>query len=216
MICLFPALLELHIRQLFSSLVNPPVTAVPPRGLHRLVLSSKSVSPILAWLHAFNHLPNVDSVKLPLLRPHHVLDVRAALQQLGGALRHFDIAVQWSPMAAVDAPTVFDFSLHPNLKTLVIRDRSWGGFDRNQLHLWMSTLAAPALERLVLTLDLTLYDRHCNWAALDAFLCSARFPALRNVVFKCGNHAGHSSDNHEFLHEMLPLLEASGVVQTEW
>ena len=96
MICLFPALQELHILGMSGILADPPADAVPPQGLRSLELRGHCVTvvPILAWLHAFNHLPNVHSVTLPCLEDDHlVLIVQAALQQLGGALHHLEIDV---------------------------------------------------------------------------------------------------------------------------
>jgi hypothetical protein len=96
----------------------------------------------------------------------------------------------------------------------------------------ITKLAAPALERLSLELDLgqALYTS-LDWASLDAFLSPARFPRLRNVTFKCSAHGDHfyedylegeddeepeTDDEHEFLRGALPLLQASGVLRTEW
>jgi len=209
MVCLFPALQELHIREVVGTLAAPPAIAVPPRGLHSLELSVKSVGPILAWLHAFNHLPDVDSLTLPPPKRDHAPTMRAALQQAGGALRHLDIGLTWlRGVFDADASTVFDLTLHPNLETLAIRDWSWGvpeDLDPNQMLQLITRLTAPALERLALHLDLSLYRRF-NWAALEAFLSPARFPCLGKVVFKCRD------DDSQFLRDALPLLEVSGVL----
>lgn len=94
MICLFPALQELHIREMSGTVADPRSSALPPQGLQSLNLSARSTHPILAWLHAFN-LPNVNSVALNFLERSHIHTVRAALQQLGGALHHLDITLTW-------------------------------------------------------------------------------------------------------------------------
>ncbi|KAJ7821519.1 hypothetical protein B0H14DRAFT_1331927 [Mycena olivaceomarginata] len=147
MICLFPALEELEIRQGFEVSVSSPLaTAVPPWPLRRLELVTtpfKTIRPFFAWLDAFGHLPNVDVVRLPRLKSEHdVLGARQILQQLGGGvLQYFDIAVQWwSTHNSVNACTAFDLSLHPNLKELVIRDLSLRrfDFDRNRILLRLS------------------------------------------------------------------------------
>ncbi|KAF7326361.1 hypothetical protein MVEN_02622400 [Mycena venus] len=212
MICLFPALQELCIHDMSGNLADPPAIAVPPPGLHSLELSVKPAGPILAWLHAFNHLANVDSLTLPPLKQHHAQTVRAALQQLGGLL-HFDIMLTWL-LGAFDADpsTVFDLSLHPNLKTLTIRDCSWGEseeLDPNQMVQLMTRLVAPALESLALDVDLSLYQS-LDWTVLDDFLSSTRFPCLRKVAFKCRD------SDRQFLRAALPLLEASGVLRMAW
>ncbi|KAJ6551419.1 hypothetical protein B0H19DRAFT_1236594 [Mycena capillaripes] len=214
-LCLFPALQTLYIRELTARTAEAPAGAVPPPGLHSLQLSLLSTGPILAWLHTFNHLPNVDSLTLPRLHRQDTEVVRAALQQLGGALRHFDFILTWTPEASeVDSLIVFDLSLHPNLKTLTIRDKSWytrHGFDPDQMITLITIFFAPDLECLSLHFVPALYrDRvHFDWAALDAFLSPARFPYLRNVVFAYDT----DSDELEFLRSVLPSLHASGVLR---
>ncbi|KAJ7350756.1 hypothetical protein DFH08DRAFT_995652 [Mycena albidolilacea] len=236
MICLFPALEELEIRQGFEvSVSSPPATAVLPRPLRRLELVTtpfKTIRPFFAWLDAFGHLPNVDVVRLPRLKSEHdVLGARQILQQLGGAPQYLDIALQHTTVVrtsssllpkltrhTVNACTAFDLSLHPNLKELVIRDLSLRrfDFDRNRILLWLTSLAAPAFERLVLVgIDLMALNQSFNWAAVDAFLCSERFPRLQGVLFHY-QHTGHHCDNHAFLRETLPLLEAAGLLRKKW
>jgi hypothetical protein len=107
----------------------------------------------------------------------------------------------------VDTLTVFDFSLHPNLRTLVIRC-AFGNF--NGMLSLISRLAAPTLERLTFTVNLNLCERSFNWAAVDAFLTPARFPALRSVVF--GFH-GPQLEGRKFLRETLPLLHGAGLLE---
>ncbi|KAF7368955.1 Cytoplasmic protein [Mycena venus] len=167
-ICLFPALQELHIRGAGTP-KDTPADAVPPQDLRSVTLSDQSVGPILAWLDAMDHLPKVHSLKLPHLHRSDVPIVCAALQRLAGSLHHLEFAV--------DALTVLDLSLHPNLRTLHISDASWAYCDTNQMIPLMTKLVAPALEHLTLELDLglTVYQS-LNWAALDAFLSSAGFP----------------------------------------
>jgi hypothetical protein len=90
MIRLFPALQELHIygsghwEQILTD-------TVPPPQLRSLALSKSSATPILAWLDAANHLPNVHSLRLPSLSLSDVSTVRAALRRLGTALHHLVI-----------------------------------------------------------------------------------------------------------------------------
>jgi hypothetical protein len=118
-----------------------------------------------------------------------------------------------SPRADI-ATTVFDLSLHPNLRTMTIRDSSWGApdqFDPEPMILLICRLAARALECFSLDLNLSLYWTF-NWAALDAFLCPERFPRLRSVIIT--DHGGHDN-THEFLSEALPSLAASRVLRTE-
>ncbi|KAJ6551566.1 hypothetical protein B0H19DRAFT_996156 [Mycena capillaripes] len=176
MICLFPALQELHIRDISRTLADPPANAVPPRGLNSLNLGVQSLSPIFGWLLAFNHLPNVNSVTLPILRGEHASVVRAALQQLGGALHHLDISPR-----VVEASTVFDLSLHPNLRTLAIRHFTPDPVEAlNQIVQFLTRLDAPSLERL--SLDLSSFQTS-NWGVLDAFLSTAQFLSLRGVSY---------------------------------
>ncbi|KAJ6551406.1 hypothetical protein B0H19DRAFT_1378147 [Mycena capillaripes] len=213
----FPALQVLHIREMFGSLAETPVgaRAAPPKGLHSLELGLRAAGPILAWLHAFNHLPNVDSVTLPLLQLCDAPTVRAALQQLGGALRHLDIKLTWMLCGTPEAdPTsVFDLALHTSLRTLTIRDFSWPQREDIQNHFLalITRLASPALECLAFDVDLWLYQS-LNWAALDAFLSPARFPLLRRVAFRCSS----GTDRRRFLRGALPKLNASGVLQIVW
>ncbi|KAF7350527.1 hypothetical protein MVEN_01358300 [Mycena venus] len=213
MICVFPALQELRIRDMSGALADPPAIAVPPHRLRSLDLGLKQTGPILEWLHAFNRLSNVDSLVLPLLKQKHVSTVRTALRRLGGALHHLTITLTWFPGSTsvdVDASTVFEFSLHPNLKTLTICDCPWTGpgFDPNRMFQFIATLESPSLERLMLDLlNLSLY-RESDWASFDAFLTSSRFPHLRKVVFTRLRWDG----DYQFLRGALPLLENLGML----
>lgn len=120
---------------------------------------------------------------------------------------------------AVNAIDVFDLSLHRNLKTLHIRSNS----GETEMIPLITKLGAPTLERLSVALDLgvSMYQR-LDWAALDAFLSPAQFPRLRAVTFQCSQHFDHDNPNdvdfhkHKFLGDALPLLTASGVLQTRW
>ncbi|KAJ6551397.1 hypothetical protein B0H19DRAFT_1157480 [Mycena capillaripes] len=219
MLCLFPALQELVVRKIFCTIADPPVGAVLPRRLHSVELSGQSAGPILACLQAAGHLPNVDSLTLPAMVNHHQTEtVRAALQQLGSSLCHLDIMMTSAlGIFEVDLFSGFDFTLL-TLETLTIRTahrEDPAHFDPNQMIRLITRLPGPALERLSLELDPALYRNvYFDWAALDEFLTPTRFPRLRSVVFKCTGDIG--LDDLTFLHTVLPLLEASGVLRTEW
>jgi hypothetical protein len=103
---------------------------------------------------------------------------------------------------------VFDFSLHPNLRTLAIRTKD---LNSDGMFSLISRLAAPTLERLAFIVDRNMCDRSFNWAAVDAFLTPARFPALRSVVFESHGFQFESPDS--FLRETLPLLHAAGLLE---
>jgi hypothetical protein len=91
-ICLFPALQHLQIFTMAGNWAVPPLGVLPPKDLHTLVLRGISPSRVLAWLLAYNHLPNVDSLTLDRrLSPADVSTVRVALDRIGGALHHLDI-----------------------------------------------------------------------------------------------------------------------------
>ncbi|KAF7369042.1 hypothetical protein MVEN_00231000 [Mycena venus] len=216
MLCMFPALEVLDIKEMIATFPNEPASAVPPSGLHSLKLCDKSVRPILAWLHAVGHLPKVDSLTLPLVRVEDVPTVRMALQQLGPALHHLDIMVTWSERYdgmydfTVDPSTIFDFSLHRNLKTLAIHyANSYHDFYPNQMIQLLTKLESPALERLALKTYHLPDDTFNQWTALDRFLSPDRFPRLRNVVFSCWG-------DHEALRAKMPSLVSSRVLQTEY
>ncbi|KAF7369074.1 hypothetical protein MVEN_00234200 [Mycena venus] len=193
-LCMFPALQVLVVRETSSlKLEEPPADAIPPPGLHSLTLGMGTGAPILAWLHATGHLPNVNSLKLDLVKLSEASTVRAALQQVGGALHHLDIDLTWTPETYwARSSTVFDLALHPNLKTLTLHDSSWDSswifdyglrsFDTNQMIQFITRLSAPTLERISVALYLRVYE-NAHWEALDAFLCSDRFPRLRTVAF---------------------------------
>ncbi|KAJ6551316.1 hypothetical protein B0H19DRAFT_166093 [Mycena capillaripes] len=91
---LFPALQVLEIREDSAcAMQEPPREAMVPKGLHSLYLSKSVAGPILGWLLAAQHLPNVDSVTLPLVKRSHGQIVREALQELGYNLLHLDITL---------------------------------------------------------------------------------------------------------------------------
>jgi hypothetical protein len=90
MICLFPALQELDIYR-SGAWEEIPTDTVPPPQLRSLVLCENSAAPILAWLDAVDHLPNVRSLTLPPLSLSDLSTVRAALRRLGTALHHLVI-----------------------------------------------------------------------------------------------------------------------------
>jgi hypothetical protein len=147
-----------------------------------------------------------------------------ALQQLGGALLHLSIDLARlracihhcfflhtdSFALTADPATVFDLELLPNLRTLDISDAfplRTHDFDPNQFMRLIKKLAAPKLERLSLNLLLRLYGS-LNWTALDQFLSTDRFPAIRSVVL-----VAPANSDKEFFRRVLPLLETSGILE---
>jgi hypothetical protein len=68
-------------------------------------------------------------------------------------------------------------------------------------------LAARKLERLSLNLQLRLYES-LDWTALDQFLSTDRFPAIRSVVL-----VAPANSHKEFFRRVLPLLETSGILE---
>ncbi|KAF7377646.1 hypothetical protein MSAN_00187500 [Mycena sanguinolenta] len=221
MICLFRALQSLHIGKLSGILANPPANAVPPPGLRSLNLRFHSPGLILEWLQSFNQLPNVDSLTLvPSVRRGERSVLRGALQQLGGALRNLDITLIDATMNwfyETDLLALFDLSLHPNLRTLVIRDPS-GTLDPRELVSLMNRLEAAAFERLLLVVDLSMeIIMGIEWDALDVFLSPERFPRLRNVTLKHGHFKKAVANIDDtavtvFMQTSLPLLAGSGML----
>ncbi|KAF8189913.1 hypothetical protein K438DRAFT_1832310 [Mycena galopus ATCC 62051] len=208
MICLFFALQELHIvGSKLRTLGRLNTDVVPPPGLRSLEFGRCTPGPILAWLNATGHLPNVKSITMSSILNTQV--VRAALQQVGRSLDHLDITLDGDKFNFVGS-TVFNWSLHPHLKTLAIRVHdysSWWFMRRHQqIVLWIRRLKAPALESLTLDLDKVHYQ-NLEWPSLDVFLSSAAFPLLRCVVLE-----QHGSESEEFLPPALPLLRAAGVL----
>ncbi|KAJ6551565.1 hypothetical protein B0H19DRAFT_1073249 [Mycena capillaripes] len=210
-ICLFRALQELEILDTSGRLSDPPAGAIPPPGMNSLKLSQQSLNTILAWLHTSKHLPNVNAVTLSPMRGVDLPVVRAAMQQLGGALHHLDISPHISAVVVNGAlSTVFDLSLHPNLRTLAVRyvDFPWAlpeDFDRRQIFQVLLEAAPPTLEQF--WLNPALPYRSFEWEALNALLSDpTRFPRLKSVVFGC------TANDCEFLRGALPLLEAAGVL----
>ncbi|KAJ7856675.1 hypothetical protein B0H14DRAFT_2752389, partial [Mycena olivaceomarginata] len=193
---------------------------IPPPELRSLTLSEGAMGQLLPWLDAVGHLPNVRSLTLSPVRRSDMLIVTTALQHLGDALHHLTIDTAYDVAEDyVNAIDVFNLSLHRNLKTLHIRSNS----GETEMIPLITKFVAPTLERLSVALDLGLsvYQR-LDWAALDAFLSPAQFPRLRAVTFLCSQHFDHDNPNdvdfhkHKFLGDALPLLTASGVLQTRW
>ncbi|KAJ7318122.1 hypothetical protein DFH08DRAFT_400333 [Mycena albidolilacea] len=223
MICLFPALQELEIG---TSGDIPPAHPIPkpPPELRSLTLSEGSMGQILAWLDAVGHLPNVRSLTLSPVRRSDMLVVTTALQHLGDALHHLSINTAYDVAEDyVNAIDIFDLSLHRNLETLHIHSDSLCYSGEKEMIPLITKLVAPTLERLSVALDLglSMYQR-LDWAALDTFLSPDQFPRLRAVTFQCSQHFDHDNPNdvdfhkHKFLGDALPLLTASGVLQTRW
>ncbi|KAJ6466963.1 hypothetical protein C8R45DRAFT_481853 [Mycena sanguinolenta] len=235
LICLLPALKELCLQSGYNIdmrrrgmdpiLADPPLNAVPPRGLCCLELSGDAVGFILAWLNATEHLPNVSSVKLSSeIEYADVPILQTALQQLGehGALHHLDISLYSLGYGAL---AIFDFSKHLNLKTVAICDVGWVGpydLEVGQMLKLITKLAAPTLECFTLDIDLSLYQT-IDWSVLDAFLCQERFPRLRTVKIQdqyprvrtiSDTDIDYHSEQHKFLPGVLPLLETAGMLQT--
>ncbi|KAJ7253736.1 hypothetical protein B0H12DRAFT_1233601 [Mycena haematopus] len=212
MICLFPALQELDI-ELTATLEDIPADA----------------------------LPKIHSLRLPCLRGPDVPIVRKALQQIGDGLHHLHLSIhgpsEYSVSEGFETLKMIDLCIHSNLKTLRIHDSSWINSEAQETSLWIPKiimkLTTPALEHVTLDLDLCrpAYEE-LDWAALDAFLFPARFPRLRSVVVKCGQHGNHDYDDyvydidpdeepdidyeHEFVRNALPLLANLELLQTEW
>ncbi|KAJ7902616.1 hypothetical protein B0H14DRAFT_2666831 [Mycena olivaceomarginata] len=214
----FAALRELDIHDSVSDRLYHPsgeMPSPPPRGLRRMKLSGNSPGPILAWLHATRHLPNVDSLVLDELRSGHIAIVRAALQQIGGALRHLELSAGWSFTDSHMATLAWlDLSPHPELKSLAIvaPPRGYSGdFGPGQVLPLLMMLSAPSLEQLELDFTSLPLDQSADWAALDALLSSARFSRLRSVTVVLLPDDGDA----EFMRMALPLLKASGVLRPE-
>ncbi|KAJ7472312.1 hypothetical protein B0H11DRAFT_2236985 [Mycena galericulata] len=211
-ICLLPALQHLSFHGLTDFVIAKHTEhTVPPHALRSLSLAlSDSVNPILSWLHSFNHLPKVESLSLPFLYDNDAPIIRTALRQLGNALRHLELVVTWVTTYGAIDPAVFDLSIYLNLRTVTIHDRSpWSDpehFDAEYLVLFLLKLAAPTLEAVSLDIELTQY-RNMDWARLDAFFSTSRFPRLTRVIFLRSN-----PDDEDFLHAALPLLSASGTL----
>ncbi|KAF7369104.1 hypothetical protein MVEN_00237600 [Mycena venus] len=87
------------------------------------------------------------------------------------AVHHLDITLSWSWKTFANPATVYDLSLHPNLKTLAISDYSeyhLENSDPNPMTPFITRLTAPALECFSLDLHLSMY-RNVYWATLDEF-----------------------------------------------
>ncbi|KAJ7841056.1 hypothetical protein B0H14DRAFT_2783596 [Mycena olivaceomarginata] len=204
-------LLTLHIRNpLALRAIYRRNSATPPPGLHRLMFGGLATSPaILRWLNAAGHLPNVDSITLSFFQPGEAPYISAALQKVGGALRHLELDVHVK--SDLDSWNVYDLSLHPHLRTLSVRYFSQGiaeleaSFHARLLALITKLVAGPALESLTIYFRATVST--FDWGALGAFLSSARFPRLREVVIEC------TPGEVQFVRSALVELEGSGVLR---
>ncbi|KAJ7883411.1 hypothetical protein B0H14DRAFT_3432867 [Mycena olivaceomarginata] len=179
-------------------------------GLHRLTFGGLATSPaILRWLNAAGHLPNVDSITLSVLYHGEAPYISAALQKVGSALRHLELAVHVK--SDLNSWNVYDLSLHPHLRTLSIRYFSrWiaelePSFHIRLLALITKLVAGPALESLSIYFSATAST--FDWGALGTFLSSARFPRLREVVIEC------TPGEVQFVRSALVELEGSGVLR---
>ncbi|KAJ7318091.1 hypothetical protein DFH08DRAFT_399940 [Mycena albidolilacea] len=217
-IALFLSLEELHLALVcpLPAFTKSMVVKLPPRALHSLTLCRYSVGPILAWLHAAEHLPKIRSLKLPSLWRHEVPIVCVPLEHLrnAGALNHLrllDAPLVWLLGGASDTAPLFNLSDHPALHTLILQDYA---FPYEMLSSLMQ-LVAPSLECLTFDLDLPSYRRF-DWATLDAFLAnSGAFKRLKRVVFL--QTIGYTEPREDaFLRKVLPMLESSGMLQTKW
>ncbi|KAF7367548.1 hypothetical protein MSAN_00817900 [Mycena sanguinolenta] len=210
-ISLFPALRELHIPEMWQNISDSPTTRVPPH-LHCLKLRGSSIPPILTWLDTSNHLQNVNSLSLSSVANHEA-SIRAAMPRIGGTLRHLDVHLDESE---VDMPSVFDLALHPNLETLIIRGHADNylrqSFNPEPLFRIVKSLAATTLAHLTLELDMVFYE-NSDWAALDAFLSTHRFPNLRGVVIQCSRHG--KSCRRDYHPHAYAALASSKVFQVE-
>ncbi|KAJ6482455.1 hypothetical protein C8R45DRAFT_1215251 [Mycena sanguinolenta] len=196
LISLFPDLQELNINTVGGEFAEPSADAVPPQQLRSLVLRGITVSPILAWLRTSNSLHRINS--LMLNREQDVTTTRVALKQIGNALHHLDIDQEGLPL-------VVDFSLHSNLKTLVIR---WWDMTHAVMTGLIPSLADLPLERLWFDIDVESF-RTFDWTMVDLFLSPARFPCLWDVKFRCKRDA-----EADFVRQRLPLLQAAGRLDT--
>ncbi|KAJ7883408.1 hypothetical protein B0H14DRAFT_2701559 [Mycena olivaceomarginata] len=192
-----------------GAVAPPPPSVTPPPGLHRLTFSGLATSPaILRWLNAAGHLPNVDSITLPVVQPGEAPYISAALQKVGGALRHLELDVHVK--SDLNSWNVYDLSLRPHLRTLSIRYSSlWIAelealFHVRLLALITKLVAGPALESLSIYFRATVST--FDWGALDAFLSSARFPCLREVVIECNPRKVSASRKVESMASVARIL----------
>ncbi|KAJ6466879.1 hypothetical protein C8R45DRAFT_479945 [Mycena sanguinolenta] len=222
MICLFPSLQLLHIPMISGTLADPPATAVPPPGLRSLNLGLHSSVPILAWLQAVGHPPDISKLILGGVQQSDIPDIHGPIQELSSALNHLEIkkntlGTRWLS-SIVQVLELFTSVSYPLLKTLVIRDLSAGSAtSSDKLIEAIMTITAPALECLSFTIDLS-FCRGTNWTVLDTFLSPDRFPRLRNVTLQ-PNSVGRAREDHhatfQFLRTALPLLADSGLLALE-
>ncbi|KAJ7768286.1 hypothetical protein B0H16DRAFT_312855 [Mycena metata] len=204
-ICLFPALEELDIKDLSYRIATPGATAVPPQSLRNLLIRAPTTLPVLTWLLASDGLRSVDTLRLPQLISWNVPSMREALRQCQ-SLCQLDIFYRRN---------VPNLSMHPNLRSLVLRGLYPGFTHADDIIMFLSQLGTPKLERLTLVTQRAVLSRHWDLGPLDAFLASERFPHLASVTFAADPEDEHSQAHPEdeaLLSKLLPLLRASSCV----
>ncbi|KAJ7856633.1 hypothetical protein B0H14DRAFT_2752268, partial [Mycena olivaceomarginata] len=162
-ICLFPALQHLQIFTMAGNWAVPPLGVLPPKD-YTPCAAGHLPFPRSCVAACVNHLPNVDSLTLDRrLSPADVSTVRVALDRIGGALHHLDIDLG-------GLSEVFDFSLHRNLRTLVIHSRDLAP---NQMMDLVDSLEGLPLERLTFDIVGPLIGDRWTSPSPDSHSCAA-------------------------------------------
>ncbi|KAK7052263.1 hypothetical protein R3P38DRAFT_3386740 [Favolaschia claudopus] len=204
MICLFPALEVLQLRDVFGGVrVEIPEPVKPPQKLRSVILGAGVAELILTWFIEAGIPPLLDSLTLSALGPTDDLAVSQTLQRYGHMLRHLDCL--WH----VDMLSLSNLFSVPNIKTLTMRDLRPRPESEGFVTL-LNRLTAPTLERLSCEIDISSAQRE-DWETMDVFLSRERFPLLKQVTIQ----VAHPSECRRAV-RMFPLLDSLGLLRAEW
>ncbi|KAK7016946.1 hypothetical protein R3P38DRAFT_3202429 [Favolaschia claudopus] len=209
MICLFPALEVLQLRDVFRGVTGEiPDTAKPPQKLRSVILGAGAAGDSTP-----SRLPDIVGFGAPMAlrcpKRYSVTVIRFAILTLLSRLYRFTDPVGISLSCIVDPLSIFNLSLVPNLKTLTIRDLRPRP-ESERFSVLINRLIAPALERLSCEIDISFHQREDS-EFMDAFLSRERFPLLKQVTLRIAHPRECTLALRTF-----PLLHAAGLLRAEW
>ncbi|KAJ6466870.1 hypothetical protein C8R45DRAFT_1020365 [Mycena sanguinolenta] len=225
MIHMLPALRRLRITPLSPvyfwsgtpphSIPIPPHDLVPPRHFHDIQTGGESTLSTLKWLEFFGCFKQIDTLELSSgMSLDDAPHVTECLRLMGSTLRHLklgsEIVLSWKTRCRFESLIdVVDLSVFKNLQTLTVpklNQFSQNEADYERFLKFILWISSSYLKSIVIKFPGDGYEL-MNWAALDNFFASSKFPRLNTVQMDVPTaRAQYSQEN-------LPQLQELGLLK---
>ncbi|KAJ7472316.1 hypothetical protein B0H11DRAFT_2195955 [Mycena galericulata] len=188
-----------------------PYDLTPPPRLHSIETGGESARHILAWLHYFNRIGQIDTLELYTIPGADEGKIQKLLSLMGSTLHHLVLHSETGSNYS-NHPSLLntiDLSVFKKLKTLRVPSPSNESQDADAYekhHKFILSISAPTLESIIIDHPGGGYEL-MNWAAIDAFFASPGFPRLHTV------HIAKWSNESDFFQQNLPRLHQFGLLK---